>query len=203
MVKWYNFFTFDIIGTLTFGEPFGCLADGGYHPWVAAIVESVKLGSFLRSVAYYPLLSKFSRHLVPPTLKQRRKDHHAMTKAKVRARQEYKTERADFMSGFMEPNADVSDAEILATAQTVIVAGSETTATLLSGITYLLIQHPRVLEKVRCLEHISKALAWTACAISDPASSTMLTTDCKSSSRIPSCLGIVAVNLGFSLFSIN
>ena len=28
MVKWYNFFTFDLIGDLAFGEPFGSLNDG-------------------------------------------------------------------------------------------------------------------------------------------------------------------------------
>lgn len=29
MVKWYNFTTFDIIGDLAFGDPFGSLSDGG------------------------------------------------------------------------------------------------------------------------------------------------------------------------------
>lgn len=28
IVKWYNFTTFDIIGDLAFGEPFGCLDEG-------------------------------------------------------------------------------------------------------------------------------------------------------------------------------
>jgi len=28
MVKWYNFFTFDVIGDLAFGESFGSLNDG-------------------------------------------------------------------------------------------------------------------------------------------------------------------------------
>jgi cytochrome P450 len=79
------------------------------------------------------MLSTILQYFIPSVLKQRRKQHHAMTVAKVRARQEYKTERADFMSGFLEPNADVSDAEMIATAKTLIVAGSETTATLLSG----------------------------------------------------------------------
>ena len=99
MVKWYNFFTFDIIGTLTFGEPFGCLADGGYHPWVAAIFKNVKAGSFFRSVGYYPPLAKGLQYFIPSAIKKGRKQHHAMTVAKVRARQEYKSERVDFMSG--------------------------------------------------------------------------------------------------------
>lgn len=28
LLKWYNFCTFDIIGDLAFGDPFGCLDDG-------------------------------------------------------------------------------------------------------------------------------------------------------------------------------
>jgi cytochrome P450 len=30
VVRWYNFVTFDIIGELTFGEPFGSLSSGPY-----------------------------------------------------------------------------------------------------------------------------------------------------------------------------
>ena len=30
MTQWYNYFTFDIIGELAFGEPFGCLEAGKY-----------------------------------------------------------------------------------------------------------------------------------------------------------------------------
>ncbi|KAK1954620.1 cytochrome P450 [Colletotrichum sublineola] len=32
VVKWFNYTTFDIIGDLSFGEPFGCLDDETYHP---------------------------------------------------------------------------------------------------------------------------------------------------------------------------
>ena len=71
-----------------------------------------------------------------------------MTVAKVRARQARKSERADFLGGFLEPGADASDEEMIATARLLIIAGSETTATLLSGVTYLLAKNPRVLKKL-------------------------------------------------------
>lgn len=143
-----QFFTFDIIGTLTFGEPFGCLADGGYHPWVAAIFQNVKASSFFRAVGYYPFLSKILQYFVPSGLKERRQRHHALTIAKVNGRKERKGERFDFLSGFLQPGADASDEEMVATARLLIIAGSETTATLLSGITYLLLKNRRVLEKL-------------------------------------------------------
>jgi hypothetical protein len=31
MVSWFNFCTFDIIGDLSFGEPFGCLREGTFY----------------------------------------------------------------------------------------------------------------------------------------------------------------------------
>lgn len=30
MTQWYNWFTFDVIGDLAFGEPFGCLKNGSH-----------------------------------------------------------------------------------------------------------------------------------------------------------------------------
>jgi len=45
LVNWLNFTTFDIIGDLAFGEPFGCLDNGQFHEWVALIFETVKVGA--------------------------------------------------------------------------------------------------------------------------------------------------------------
>lgn len=38
MVSWFNFCTFDIIGDLSFGEPFGCLREGMAYAPLALIV---------------------------------------------------------------------------------------------------------------------------------------------------------------------
>jgi hypothetical protein len=38
-VNWYNFTTFDIIGDLTFGEPFGCLENSKMH--VGAVSKGI------------------------------------------------------------------------------------------------------------------------------------------------------------------
>jgi cytochrome P450 len=54
MVSWFNFCTFDIIGDLSFGEPFGCLEEGEWefsiqrsrvnHNIYQARVESPQIG---------------------------------------------------------------------------------------------------------------------------------------------------------------
>lgn len=115
---------------------------------MAAIFDNVKYNSFLRAVGYYPLLQGLLTRLLPSSLKERRQEHHRMTLAKVQTRKELKTNRADFLARFLEEGADVSAEELVATSRTLIIAGSETTATLLSGVTFLLIKNPSALKKV-------------------------------------------------------
>lgn len=133
-----------MIGDLAFGEAFGCLESGTYHPWVAAIFDNVKASAWFRAVGYYPIVGRMLKPLIPKALVEKRKTHHQMTLEKVRRRQEQKTDRSDFLSGFLVDGADASDDEMINTARTLIIAGSETTATLLSGITYLLMKNPQV-----------------------------------------------------------
>ena len=53
--SWYNWTTFDIIGDLAFGEPFGCLENLYYHPWVDAIANTVSQGRYLQLIKYLNL----------------------------------------------------------------------------------------------------------------------------------------------------
>jgi len=39
IVKWYNFFTFDVIGDLAFGESFHCIETAQNHPWIEFIFQ--------------------------------------------------------------------------------------------------------------------------------------------------------------------
>ncbi|GFF77557.1 benzoate 4-monooxygenase cytochrome P450 [Aspergillus lentulus] len=98
MGKWYNLATFDLIGDLGFGEPFGGLDRAEYHHGVATMFGFVKSIPFLRAL-----------HLYPVGLSQEE----------------------------LEENANV-----------LILAGSETTATVLSGVTYWLLRTPDALDKV-------------------------------------------------------
>jgi len=42
MTAWFNWITFDIIGELLFAEPWGCLENASWHPWVIALLVSIK-----------------------------------------------------------------------------------------------------------------------------------------------------------------
>lgn len=57
IVKWYNFTPFDIVGDLGFGEPFDCLKNSHYHPWVATVLSHFKSGVLVACTRFYPLVA--------------------------------------------------------------------------------------------------------------------------------------------------
>jgi cytochrome P450 len=151
LVKAYNWTTFDIVGHLTFGEPFGCLRERAYHSWVAMIFDNIKSGSLLQAAKYYPLLSKALMLMIPKKLLKKRADHEAFTHEKVSQRMERDSDTPDFFS-YIEKNetkAGLSRLEIDLDCGTILIAGSETTATTLCGITYYLCRNKNSLQKLQ------------------------------------------------------
>lgn len=71
-----------------------------------------------------------------------------MTNELFRRRTERSTDHIDFMVKMLESDSGVTEAEQLANAEILIGAGSETTATLLSGVIYLLLKNPSALSKL-------------------------------------------------------
>ncbi|KAK6213619.1 trichothecene C-15 hydroxylase (cytochrome P450) [Colletotrichum tabaci] len=150
MVSWYNWTTFDIIGDLAFGEPFNCLDDSDYHPWVKLIFDNVKAGAFRLNARRYPLVEKLLMNFVPANLKRKRAQHVALTHEKVTKRLSAKSTRPDFMDSMLRKNdaRELTLDELKSNASTLIIAGSETTATALSGITYFILSDANVHQKL-------------------------------------------------------
>ena len=150
LVAWYNWTTFDLIGDLSFGEPFGCLLDQRYHPWVKTIMEGI-LGGITMSVSGRYGLSDLLIFLIPKSLKENFELMYDHTKEKVARRLERGTERPDFMSHIMRNDKnwiEMTQPEIESNALVLVVAGSETTASLLSAATYYLLMNPKALARV-------------------------------------------------------
>ncbi|KIN00076.1 hypothetical protein OIDMADRAFT_55967 [Oidiodendron maius Zn] len=158
LVRWYNYTTFDMIGDLTFGESFGCLEDNRYHPWVSLIFDTVRVLPYLSAIKYFPMVSLLIRIAMPKRFKQSSADHFEFSAAKLGRRLESKAQHADFMSHILKPNDKFSmtRAEMDANASVLIFAGSETTATLLSGCTFYLLKNPvaygRLTQDIRSLK---------------------------------------------------
>lgn len=151
-VSWYNFTTFDIIGDLAFGEPFNCLQDSSYHPWVSMIFAGVKAGTIIGLVRRVPYLEPLKRLFTPKKLMHAKLDHQRLTKEKVQIRMGKSNDRPDFFANILnqkDPSKAFSEGELYSNADILIIAGSETTATLLSGATYLLLRSPHAFAKLK------------------------------------------------------
>lgn len=150
IVSWYNWTTFDLIGDLMFGEPFDCLEDLGYHPWVRILFEAMKARTIFYAASLFPGAQTVLLALTPKKLLEARDYHRDLTVKKVKTRLDRVTDRADFMTYILRHNDErgMSVPEIEATANSVIVAGSETTGTLLSGVTYFLLKDEGIMKKL-------------------------------------------------------
>ncbi|EAW12295.1 putative sterigmatocystin biosynthesis cytochrome P450 monooxygenase [Aspergillus clavatus NRRL 1] len=152
MVKWYTLTTFDLIGDLAFGEPFGGLESSEYHRWVAAVFGFIRVIPFLKGMDEYSVLFRVILSFLPRSFLQMRTDQVEHTKRTVQKRlRTRRHDRSDFMDSMLRHRGDkdgLSEEELVANANILIIAGSETTATLLSGVTYWLLQTPAAMERV-------------------------------------------------------
>ncbi|KAE9362911.1 cytochrome P450 family protein [Stipitochalara longipes BDJ] len=145
MKTWINYATFDITGDLMFGESFKCLEESRLHEWIAFVFSAIKLMAI---------------RMVPNKIKQQALDHFNMGAAKVDRRLKMGTDRPDFISavlkngfseedgGYQENEKILSRAEVHSNAFILIMAGSETSATMLSGCVYYLCKSASAMQKI-------------------------------------------------------
>lgn len=114
------------------------------------IFQTIKLGAYLQVMNFFPWAKPLLLFLVPKDLIAKRKEHLKLTKEKLLKRMDLGAERPDFLEGLLRKKEDLgmNVEKLRMTASLLIVAGSETTATLLSGVSYLLTQHPETLAKL-------------------------------------------------------
>lgn len=157
IMRWYNYTTFDIIADLAFGEPLYCLRDNQYHKWVNMVFRNI-IGiptiAIRNKYILFRLYDKLRNLFVDTQATVRaRKDFFDMTKARVTARLEKETTRPDFFTFILQnqdkDNRALTRAEMDSNAVIFLVAGSETTATTLSGTTYLLLRNHAAYNRLR------------------------------------------------------
>ncbi|KAL2168974.1 hypothetical protein VTG60DRAFT_6616 [Thermothelomyces hinnuleus] len=160
LAAWFNFTTFDVIGDLAFGEPFGCLEQSRYHVWVRTIFESIgQVGAMLALQWAIPPLFTMLRHINPHGhhVGAAFERQHQYARDKITKRLALETSRPDFVEAMATAKSDdgslLAMDEIVSNARLLVTAGSETTATALSGAAYFLARHPevqaRLAEEVR------------------------------------------------------
>ncbi|KAH0035830.1 benzoate 4-monooxygenase cytochrome P450, partial [Aureobasidium melanogenum] len=154
IVMWFNLMTFDIIGSLAFGESFGGLESAKFHEWIQLAVGSMKKGALGDSLGRYPTIAALVKRLFPGIIDKILQDtrkHEAHTMNLVRRRLKKDSDRPDFLTRIIEEREahGISDSQIAAHSSDFIIAGSETTATTLSCATYYLLRDPAIYDKLR------------------------------------------------------
>jgi cytochrome P450 len=142
------------MGDLCFAESLGMLEGSDYSPWVKAIFGGVKNGTQLRS---FKMLNNFSNYLMEEwvfkseAVRSKQFEHWNYSKERINRRLTRNPDRPDIWTKILEkgapdePNA-LSLGEHHSTGSVFMMAGTETTATALSGTTYHLLMNPDKLE---------------------------------------------------------
>lgn len=154
LCKLWTCATFDVMGKLAFGEPLGTLAAGDFTPWVRAVFAWNKAVDLSRMTLEYPLLGWLAKHLTPPSLVELERMHLAHSSDRVDRRLEVGSADPDIWNLVLEAgekgggDAGLERRDMYINAGVFMVAGTETTATLLSGLTWLLCTSPEKVGKL-------------------------------------------------------
>ncbi|KAI1209042.1 cytochrome P450 [Annulohypoxylon truncatum] len=153
---WFNYITFDIIGDLMFGhDVFECVEKSRYHPLVSELLTRFEILTYAIAIqSLAPWLFSVLKFLTPRRVTERQRAQANSIKDMVDRRLQTMTSRPDFMTlilreGKKGDSSLLRNGEIYPTAAQILLAGSETVATALSGCVFLLLRHPDVMAKLK------------------------------------------------------
>ena len=149
MSEAYNWLTFDIIGDLAFGESFDAVATMKTNYWVSVMVNSAFFGTMLGLCKRFPQLHLFLSLILPANARRDYMAHRQLTHQKLERRVDQgDTGRNDFLARILKSKDYTMDG-LANQAGTLILAGSDTTSSLLAGVTFYLLKHPDVLSRLQ------------------------------------------------------
>lgn len=162
MARWYNLTTFDLIADLCFGRSLGGLETGASNGWIEKIDKMLEIMPVLMLVTSFPLLMTLFNVVLGRKMQQSRKEHqnYAASLAMGRLQAKEHADRGDFMDFILRSRGEaheLTDEELVHNSDLFMVAGSETTATVLLGVTYYLLKTPQVYKRV--VEEVRSAFA--------------------------------------------
>ncbi|KAF5027051.1 hypothetical protein F66182_820 [Fusarium sp. NRRL 66182] len=148
----YNWLTFDIIGDLTFGESFESISQWKPSVWVTQLLDAVTQMTLLPVASRLQIPAFVLSFITPKSLKKSLDRHSELTMEKVNNRVKLggSRSREDFFAHILQRGDGSLDyLHLREQAKILMLAGSETTANLLSGATYFLLKNPEKLAKLQ------------------------------------------------------
>ena len=139
IVKWFNMTSFDIIGDLAFGESFNSLQDRQLHKRILGLSGNIKFIQLLNVLRRHHL-EFLAPYFISKDAQVGRVKTYTFVTDKVDKRIQLGTDRGDFWDHIMIKSADdnksgdgLTREEMVNNASVLVLAGSDTTATALSG----------------------------------------------------------------------
>ena len=107
-------------------------------------------GTYLHCVRHFPTIEALLLKLIPQSLREKQRLHNEFSVARVNKRMQQNDARPDIWGLVMEKEggSGLTKGEMYANANIFMIGGTETTATLLSGLTYHLLRNPSKLEQL-------------------------------------------------------
>ncbi|KAF2219772.1 monooxygenase [Elsinoe ampelina] len=147
IVDWLVLASFDLIGHMSFGESFRCLDRGTYDPFVEAISAMASELTYTQMAKYWGM-ERLRQLFTPKALLGQRRANIGRAMATVGKRIKQGSEHRDFLHYILSANDEkgMSPEEIYVNAFSLSTAGSESTATALSGAIFFILTNPHVYE---------------------------------------------------------
>ena len=158
LVQWLGWVTIDIITDLAFGEPLGCVRNTSSHEWMLFVAKILYPSMFLGILNQWGLLA-LATSLMPRSVVRDLEENFRYVSHKIEQRVSLGKERGDFFDKILRDGVLIGNdespgprnlnlEELKSTANDLVFAGSDTTATLLSGIIFHLLLHSEALRKL-------------------------------------------------------
>ena len=151
MLEWFTYCTFDLIGDLSFGEPFGCLENAMLHPWLQLVFANIYVTHIILLCKRIPFFYLF---LPVKTTLQLYRDfnrHVVLLRQVVERRLSLTTPRHDFMEIMTSKQSNtlyMTNEEIFKNAILLTGGGAETTSSSLTGMAFILTIRPDVKQRI-------------------------------------------------------
>ncbi|KAF2489790.1 pisatin demethylase [Lophium mytilinum] len=141
VTNWFAYTTFDVIGELALGEPFGCLTNKDFRYWVPLISESIKAGAIEQATRRVATagspLQTFLQSCIPGRISETRQKHLDTSREKILKRiEQTNNPNKDFLYYVMkqQDKGELNLNEVIVNGALFIIAGTETTAGFLTGL---------------------------------------------------------------------
>jgi cytochrome P450 len=127
------------------------LENSEYVPWVTTLFDSIKGATMLMVINSLPVVSSVVNFLLGGFIKRARRQHLKYSADRVDRRLASQTTRPDIWTQVLrrEGKQALSLGEMHANSDLFMIAGTETTATLVSGLFYLLLMNPEKMKKLQ------------------------------------------------------